>query len=741
MKTPPPPEKCNGIPAKVALAQKNEWNQFVINNNPDFIFSIDNRGHYTNVNDTFCKSMNADADEIIGKAYTEIGFPEEITRQWKEFINKVYKTKAKVEEIMMVPGPDGNKHFYRIILHPLQNADGSIFGIGIIVRDITMHQETKDKLQSDKEDFFKIVDNAPDIILVHTEGKISFINKKGLELIKASNRDDVFGKPVTQFVHKDYIDLVNTRIEKAEKDYVPLPDAEEIFICLDGSFLNVEVKTIPIKFDNKDSVLSIARDIAERKEIEKKLKESNERLKILIELIPYIIVFKDGNNRWMETNELAKEIYELDNIDWFGKTDDEMSVLQPKFTTLHHTIKMEDERTWALGNTLVFEESGELYNGVKYCNEITKVPLFEMNGERKGLLTIVKDTTKRKLEEQHLKLLEAVITNTTDAIVITEADTIDSPGPKIIYVNEAYFKMTGYKPEEVIGKNPRILQGINTDRKELNLLRNALENKRSCRVELINYKKNGDEFWSSVAISPVLSHGNVATHWVAVKRDITENKKHDQNIKKATIQAQENEKFFLGRELHDNIAQILVGTLFSLSTVKGNTEKDNGRLKEAIGDIHNSIIEIRNLSHQLAPSKFESENFILAIKQLLKRVNKDDCFKIVTHFDKINYANLDSNKQLNLYRIVQEQLQNIIKHAHASEIQISIRSKNMLELRIYDNGKGFNTKSVSDGIGLQNIKNRVDIYEGHCEIISSEGKGCELIIKLPIAQKSLTLPA
>jgi len=337
------------------------------------------------------------------------------------------------------------------------------------------------------------------------------------------------------------------------------------------------------------------------------------------------------------------------------------------------------------------------------------------------------------LEVEHLKLLETAITNTTDAIVITEANTIEIPGPTIIFVNDAYLKMTGYKREEVLGKNPRILQGINTDRGELKRLRNALENNLPIKVELINYKKNGEEFWSGITISPVVNNQGKTTHWIAVKRDITENKKYDQNIKKATIQAQENEKYFIGRELHDNIAQILVGSLFSLSTVKGNTDKDNARLKDAIEDVRNSIDEIRNLSHQLAPSKFKSDNFILSIQQLIKSINKENNFKVITHFDKIDDAILDSDKQLNLYRILQEQLQNIIKHADASEIQISMKFNDMLELRISDNGKGFDPKSKTNGIGLQNIRNRAEIYGGYCDIKSSHACGCELMVKLPIA--------
>ena len=107
---------------------------------------------------------------------------------------------------------------------------------------------------------------------------------------------------------------------------------------------------------------------------------------------------------------------------------------------------------------------------------------------------------------------------------------------------------------------------------------------------------------------------------------------------------------------------------------------------------------------------------------------------MITHYDDLTNAELSSELQLNLYRIIQEQVQNIIKHANATAIEISIRLfSNLLRLRIYDNGKGFNTKLTTSGIGLRNIKNRTEMFQGFCIINSSEGKGCEILIKIPLS--------
>jgi PAS domain S-box-containing protein len=140
----------------------------------------------------------------------------------------------------------------------------------------------------------------------------------------------------------------------------------------------------------------------------------------------------------------------------------------------------------------------------------------------KRIIGAMQDVTKQKAEVQHLKLLESVITNATDSVLITEAEPFDYPGPKILFVNEAFTKMTGYTAEEVIGKTPRILRGPKTDIEEIKKLSNAIQRWESCEATLLNYKKNGEEFWVNMAISPIANEKGTFTHWIAIERDVTE---------------------------------------------------------------------------------------------------------------------------------------------------------------------------------------------------------------------------
>lgn len=157
----------------------------------------------------------------------------------------------------------------------------------------------------------------------------------------------------------------------------------------------------------------------------------------------------------------------------------------------------------------------------------------------KELKKIVGTLTKKKEEKERcLSLLESAVSNDYDSILITELD-LETPGPKIVYVNDGFCEMTGYAKEEVIGKTPRILQGPKTDRKVLDKLKNRLEKGQCFFGQTINYKKDGTEFVNQWDIHPLTDKEGNPTHWVSYQHDISKRKRAEQQLVDTKIEFDE----------------------------------------------------------------------------------------------------------------------------------------------------------------------------------------------------------
>lgn len=142
-----------------------------------------------------------------------------------------------------------------------------------------------------------------------------------------------------------------------------------------------------------------------------------------------------------------------------------------------------------------------------------------------GLAVRFSDVSEQRAQRERLRLLENAVAHLNDIVIITEAEPFDYPGPRIVFVNEAFTKHTGFAAEEAIGQSPRILQGPETQRESLDKIRDALERKAPVRTEVINYTRSGEPFWLELDIVPIDDETGRFTHFVSVQRDITVRKK------------------------------------------------------------------------------------------------------------------------------------------------------------------------------------------------------------------------
>jgi PAS domain S-box-containing protein len=143
---------------------------------------------------------------------------------------------------------------------------------------------------------------------------------------------------------------------------------------------------------------------------------------------------------------------------------------------------------------------------------------------RPARLVLLNDVTELKRSTVQLHLLETCISRLNDIVMITDSEPLDEPGPRIVFVNEAFVRRTGYSREEALGRSPRFLQGPRTSRPARDRVRRALEAQKPIREEVLNYTKSGEEIWLELEIAPVVDETGRCTHFVSIEREVTERK-------------------------------------------------------------------------------------------------------------------------------------------------------------------------------------------------------------------------
>lgn len=360
----------------------------------------------------------------------------------------------------------------------------------------------------------------------------------------------------------------------------------------------------------------------------------------------------------------------------------------------------------------------------------------------------VSPITLSALDAERLLLLDRAVQDSEDSVLITDAD-IDPPGPRIVFVNPGFTKMTGYSPEEVIGKSPRILQGPRTDRAVLDHLRQCLVDGVPFFGETINYRKDGSSYHLEWHISPVRSPQGRITHFVSVQRDITDRKRAEETLQQmkaqkaraaAILETQEEERRRMARELHDGLGQMLAAVKLNLEILEDDlkfpSEDDRRRFGDVKSMLATIMMETRRMSHDLMPSVLYDFGLSPALHILADQLASTSPVRVQVYVHGIP-ERLEPSLEVGLYRIVQEALSNIVKHAQATEATVQlIRDDGRIVLTIEDNGCGFDLPGLDEvhhagGIGITNMRERAERMGGLFSIESHPGDGTEIVVTIP----------
>lgn len=382
----------------------------------------------------------------------------------------------------------------------------------------------------------------------------------------------------------------------------------------------------------------------------------------------------------------------------------------------------------------------------------------DSDGKPIRMIGAIQDITKQKAEEQRLRLLETVITQTKEAVMITDIDTSDNVIPNIIYINSAFTDITGYDAKDVIGKSPVLLFGKKSDVLELEKLKTAIQDYKECMIETICYKKKNEEYWVNLSMIPVTNSEGEHSHWISIQRDITEEKEkqreREQLIRELT-QNNKDLKQFSYITSHNLRAPL--SNLTGLLNLVEDMTIENPELNEIINGFSKSTHLLNETINDLVKVVIIKDNTSIhkekvSVKEIFENVFSQLSFLISTHkpilkIDLEDITILNINKSY-LESIFLNLLTNAIKYKEPTrQLRVSISSKvigDNLLLTFKDNGIGidmernkdkifglyqrFHNHPDSKGLGLYLVKSQVEAMGGTISVASTVGKGTTFTI-------------
>jgi two-component system sensor histidine kinase UhpB len=345
----------------------------------------------------------------------------------------------------------------------------------------------------------------------------------------------------------------------------------------------------------------------------------------------------------------------------------------------------------------------------------------------------------QRLEESEVRYRE-LFNNNPMPMWVFDADTMH-----FLESNEPAVKHYGYSAEEFLHLTPADLRRQG-DMKTLRQQVAALQKDGAVQqMGLVEHKrKNGDIIFVEMAWHNVDYMGHPAILAVAndvTERIILENELNEQRmmrqrqITEAVIVAQEKERTEIGKELHDNVNQILGASNLYVNTAMTDEEMRQELLERSTELISRAINEIRKISKSLITPGLREIGLLESIEDITDDMKVARGIDIELDIHNIIEAEVDEQRKLTLFRIIQEQLNNIMKHARATEVMIRLSIEGVdIVLTMVDNGIGFDMTKHRKGVGITNIISRTELFKGKVEIQSKPGDGCVLTVRLPLEQ-------
>lgn len=734
------------------ITEKKIAEEKLIHNEKHFRALIENSAEGLTIlsSDGIVLEMSPSGENILGYLTSDLGnihrediiHPEDIYTV-KLLFKEVVNTPASLKKIeYRIRTAQGELIWIAGTYHNLLEEPG-IHGIVFNFRDITEQKEADQALQVSEEQYRFLFHLNPQPMWIYDLETLQFlkVNEAAIQHYGYS-ADDFHQMTIRDIQLPEEATATSQEGAQSENENDRLiSDTVGTHRTKNGDIIFVEIKSNDLEYNGRQANLVLANDITEKVKAEEELARERYLLRTLIDHLPDYIYVKDTQFRHIINNKANVELMGAkDEKETLGKTvfDYFDGDVAEKYIQ-HDRQVMEKEQS--IHN---LEEAVITHENKKRWLLTTKVPLKDESGRVFGLVGISRDITAQKDIAESLRIsnerFNVVSKATNDAIWDWDLVTNE------ILWNKAVKHLFGYKDAEIGNTADWRYEKIHPEDRQ-RVVSKVHHHINKCIV------KWQDEYRFAKADGAykfVLDRGFILLNnehkpyrMIGAMMDITERKKLEaelaeqkitkqREITEATIQAQEKERSELGKELHDNINQILSTTKLYIDMALTETDIREELLQKTYRNISSAIEEIRMLSKSLVPPSLGDIGLKEAVSELIASLNISQRIKLTLKTTGIEMVEMPDNIKLMAYRIVQEQVNNIIKHSRATTAEVKLAvSEKMFNITVKDNGVGFDAKRKSNGIGLNNITSRAELHNGKVDVVSSPGKGCTLKVSLP----------
>ena len=571
------------------------------------------------INKKGCEILGYKEREIIGKDWFDNFLPERMRERTRAVFTKLLAGEIGSVEyfensILNKRGEERIIAWHNTIL---RDGNDNIMGTLSSGEDITERKKDEDRLRESEARYRDLIETARDVIFT--------LSSQGVFTSFNSAFETITGWSTKEWIGKFFVDLLDPNdVPKAIQRFKSVMEGQleesiELHIRTKyGGVVHGEFVASPqVKEGKVIGVLGIARDITRRKKAEEALRTSEQKYRTILENIEegYYEVDVAGNFTFF--NDSLCQIYGYPREELMGMNDrqytdqENAKKLFQAFNKVYRTGEPTREFDWEIISK----------DGTKRSIEASVSLMKDSSGNRIGFRGLIHDITGRKRAEEQLSKLFRAVEQSPATVIITDTDA------NIEYVNPKFTQLTGYTLGEVIGKNPRILKSGETPPEEYKLLWETITSGREWRGEFHNKKKNGEIYWELASISSIKNPEGLVTHFVAVKEDITERKRAEEE--RATLQEQlrQSQKMeaigqLAGGVAHDfnNLLTVIKG----YSQLSLNETKESDPLRGNIEEIKKASDRAADLTRQLLAFSRRQimEAKVLDLNALLQNLDK-----------------------------------------------------------------------------------------------------------------------